>query len=94
MITPTSIKVYVIPANGGDPYLEEFPTIEAPILEPTYPDGLKPDNQARLQTLKRAAEYAHLVYDLPEGTQHDSNEGVYKGRYQPNTAFLPDTRKR
>lgn len=89
-----SIKVYSIPTNGDEPYLERLQTIKTPIPEPTYPKGLKPANQAKLDELKNAAASDHLVYDLPEGVQAGSREGIYKGRYQPDICLLPDTRTR
>ena len=98
---PTSIKAWVIPTNGVDPYINNIPTTETPILGLTYPDGLKPENQKMLEEFKKAAADTHLIYDLPEvdqkgdqeGYQEGVHHGVNKGRYQPNVRLLPDTRE-
>ncbi len=87
---PTSIKAYVIPTNGADPYFEDLPTIETPIPESTYPDGLKPENQKLLEEFKNEAADSHLIYNLPEGAQRGIRQGVYEGRYQPDVRLLPD----
>lgn len=91
---PTSIKVYSIPVDRSDPKLEDLKMIEAPILEVTNPDEIKPPNQERLDGLKKAATATHLVYDLPEGAQECIHQGIYEGRYQPNIRLLPDIRTR
>lgn len=91
---PTSIKVYTFPIDGTKPQLEDLRTIETPILERSYPKGLRPDNQTVLDALKNWAEDNHLVYDLPEGVQVNFREGILNGRYQPNIRLLPDTRTR
>lgn len=74
---PTSVHVWVIPAEGVSRHLKELQTIKQPISPPTPPDGLSKTAQTVLDLLGKSAAEHHLVIQLSETVGKGGQEGIH-----------------